>query len=316
MGDTQTVSPGAAAADQADVQTSAGPQRRGKKFEFSLQIVKRVTRRVWREMNEDKILGAAAELGYYFLLALFPMLIFLTSLVGFIPDLQAGIFNEIRRIAPSDAVRLVSETIQDVVNHRSGGWLSFGVLGTLWAASTGTVALIDTLNRAYEVKETRGFWKVRLISIGLTIALSLVIISGSAIVMLSDRIPVWLTRLLSINESWLGWWTAVDYLLGLGLLSMAAAAIYRFGPDLKGKCRYIMPGAIFAALAGALASWLFSLYLRFAPSYSATYGSLGAVIVLMLWLYLMGLVILIGGEINNEIEKFACEPKPPAAPPS
>jgi membrane protein len=281
-----------------------------RKLGFSLEVIKRVARRVWRESNEDNVFGAAAELGYYFLLALFPMLIFLTSLIGFIPDLQATIFHEIRRIAPSDAMRLVSETIEDVVSHRSGGWLSFGVLGTLWAASTGTAALIGTLNRAYEVKETRSYWKVRLIAIGLTLGLSLVVISGSAIIMLSDRIPVWLSRLLGIRESWLGWWTVVDYLLGLGLLSLAAATIYRFGPDLKGKCRYLMPGAIFAALAAALGSWLFSLYLRFAPSYSATYGSLGAVVVLMLWLYLMGLVILIGGEINNEIEKLTCDPKP------
>jgi membrane protein len=281
-----------------------------RKLEFSLQVIKRVARRVWRESNEDNIFGAAAELGYYFLLALFPMLIFLTSLIGFIPGLQESIFHELRRIAPADAMRLVNETINDVVSHRGGGWLSFGVLGTLWAASTGTAAVIDTLNRAYEVRETRSYWKVRLIALGLTIGLSLVVICGSAIIMLSDRIPAWLGRALGISEGLLGWWTAVDYLLGLGLLSMATATIYRFGPDLKGRCRWMTPGAFFAAIAAGLASWLFSLYLRFAPSYSATYGSLGAVIVLMLWLYLMGLVILLGGEINNEIEKLTCEPKP------
>jgi membrane protein len=281
-----------------------------RKLDFSLQVIKRVARRVWRESNEDNIFGAAAELGYYFLLALFPMLIFLTSLIGFIPDLQQSIFHEIRRIAPPDAMRVVSETIQDVTANRGGGLLSFGVLGTLWAASTGTAALIDTLNRAYEVRETRSYWKVRLIALGLTIGLSLVVISSSAIIMLSDRLPVWIGKSLGLGEGWLGWWTAVDYLLGLGLLSLATATIYRFGPDLKGKCRWMTPGAFFAAIAAAFASWLFSLYLRFAPSYSATYGSLGAVIVLMLWLYLMGLVILIGGEINNEIEKLTCEPKP------
>ena len=281
-----------------------------RKLEFSLQVIKRVARRVWRESNEDNIFGAAAELGYYFLLALFPMLIFLTSLIGFIPGLQESIFHELRRIAPADAMRLVNETINDVVSHRGGGWLSFGVLGTLWAASTGTAAVIDTLNRAYEVRETRSYWKVRLIALGLTIGLSLVVICGSAIIMMSDRIPGWLGHALGISESLLGWWTAVDYLLGLGLLSMATATIYRFGPDLKGRCRWMTPGAFFAAIAAGLASWLFSLYLRFAPSYSATYGSLGAVIVLMLWLYLMGLVILLGGEINNEIEKLTCEPKP------
>ena len=276
---------------------------------FSKEVLKRVARRVWRESGEDDVLGASAELGYYFLLALFPMLIFLTSLIGFIPDLQASIFHELRRIAPSDAMRVVNETMEDVVSKRGGGWLSFGILGTLWAASTGTAALIDTLNRAYEVRETRSYWKVRLIALGLTIGLSLVVIASSAIIMLSDRLPVWISQRLGIGSGWLGWWTAIDYLLGLLLLALATGTIYRFGPDLKGKCRWITPGSIFAAIAAAIASWLFSLYLRLAPSYSATYGSLGAVVVLMLWLYLIGLVILIGGEINNEIEKLTCEPK-------
>jgi membrane protein len=277
---------------------------------FSKEVTKRVARRVWRESGEDDVLGASAELGYFFLLALFPMLIFLTSLIGFIPDLQASIFHELRRIAPSDAMRVVNDTMQDVVSKRGGGWLSFGILGTLWAASTGTAALIDTLNRAYEVKETRSYWKVRLIALALTIGLSLVVITGSAIIMLSDRLPAWLGARLGISSGLLGWWTAVDYLLGLLLLALATGTIYRFGPDLKGKCRWITPGSIFAAVAAALASWLFSLYLRLAPSYSATYGSLGAVVVLMLWLYLIGLVILLGGEINNEIEKLTCDVKP------
>src|SRR5205085_5247538 len=118
---------------------------------FSKEVVKRVARRVWRESGEDDVLGASAELGYYFLLALFPMLIFLTSLIGFIPNLRESIFHELRRIASSDAMRVVYETRQDVVSNRGGGLLSFGILVTLWAASTGTEALINTLNRAYEV---------------------------------------------------------------------------------------------------------------------------------------------------------------------
>lgn len=309
MGNTRTMNPQVGKAGQGDAGASAKLGRRRQRLEFSLHVIKRIARRVWREVNQDNVLGAAAELGYFFLLALFPMLIFLTSLIGFIPGLQATIFREIERIAPGDAMRLVSETMQDIVSKSSSGWLSFGVLGTLWAASNGTAALIDTLNRAYEVKETRSYWKVRLIAISLTIGLSLVVISGAAIIMLSDRIPAWLAKSLGISASLLGWWTAVDYLLGLGLLGAAAATIYRFGPNLKGRCRKFIPGAIFAALAAAAASVLFSVYLRYAPSYSATYGSLAAVIVLMLWLYLMGLVILIGGEINNEIEKIVCEPK-------
>src|SRR5215470_6292854 len=123
---------------------------------------------IWRRTNEHNVFGAAAELAYYFLLALFPMLIFLTSLIGFLPDAQQNIFHLMSKLVPGQAMQLVSATLQDVMENRSGGLLSFGVLGTLWAASVGVTALMDTLNVAYGVKEGRSFLKIRLIAIGLT----------------------------------------------------------------------------------------------------------------------------------------------------
>ena len=107
---------------------------------FSKEVIARVARRVWRESGEDNVLGAAAELGYYFLLALFPMLIFLTSLIGFLPDVQESIFRQIRHIVPPEAMRVVNQTMQDVASNSGGGLLSFGILGTLWAASKGWIS--------------------------------------------------------------------------------------------------------------------------------------------------------------------------------
>ena len=272
-----------------------------------------LARRVLRESSEDDVLGAAAELGYYFLLALFPMLIFLTSLIGFLPDLQRTILEGIRSLAPPDAVKLVNETMSDIVANNGGGLLSVGVLGTLWAASTGTAALIETLNRAYEVKETRSYLRVRLVAIVLTIGLALLNIVGAAIVLLGGRLSAWVVRALRLAESWHGWWTCVSYLFGLALFAVATGTMYRFGPNLRSSHRRIAPGSIFSAVGAVIASALFSAYLRVVPSYSATYGGLGAVIVLMLWLYLMGLIVLIGAEINSEIEKLH-EPSGPAEP--
>jgi membrane protein len=269
---------------------------------------KELAARTWRETNEDNILGRAAELAYYFLLALFPMLIFLTSLVGFLPGLREAIFTGLAKFVPGEAMRLVSETISDVTRRRSGGLISFGILGALWAASGGVTAVMGTLNTAYDVREERSFWKVRLIAIGLTVLLALLVVGGTALIMFGDRFAAWLAAQLGRGTTFTIVWGIVHYLMGLALSFLGLELIYYFGPNVEQDWKWITPGAVFAVISLVFASLLFSLYLRFAPDYSATYGSLGAVVVLMLWLYLMGAVILIGGEINAEIAHAADKP--------
>lgn len=278
-------------------------------YQFLGQLTfKELAARTWRETNEDNLLGHAAELAYYFLLALFPMLIFLTSLVGFLPGLQEAIFTGLAKFVPGEAMRLVSETISDVTRRRSGGLISFGVLGALWAASGGVTAVMGTLNTAYDAREERSFWKVRLIAIGLTVLLALLVVGGTALIMFGDRFAAWLAAQLGMGTTFTIIWGIIHYLVGLALLFLGLELIYYFGPNVEQDWTWITPGAVFAVISMIVASLLFSLYLRFAPDYSATYGSLGAVVVLMLWLYLMGAVILIGGEINAEIAHAADKP--------
>lgn len=265
--------------------------------------------KVWREINDDNIYGSSAQLAYYFLLALFPMLIFLTSLVGFLPEAQQSILHAMAKAVPAQAMQIVNDTLHDISSKRSGGILSFGILATLWAASGGVEALIGTLNVAYDVKEGRSFWKVRLIAIGLTILLSLLIVGGTILIMFGDKFSLWLAQFLGMSRAVSLLWGAVDYLLGLALLFIGIEVLYYFSPNIKLEWKFITPGGLFAVLGLIASSLAFSLYLRFAPSYSATYGSLGAVIILMLWLYLMGMVLLIGGEINSEIREAAGKPK-------
>jgi membrane protein len=278
-------------------------------YQFLGQLTfKELAARTWRETNEDNILGRAAELAYYFLLALFPMLIFLTSLVGFLPGLREAIFTGLAKFVPGEAMRLVSETLSDVTRRRSGGLISFGILGALWAASGGVTAVMGTLNTAYDVREERSFWKVRLIAIGLTVLLALLVVGGTALIMFGDRFAAWLAAQLGRGTTFTIVWGIVHYLMGLALSFLGLELIYYFGPNVEQDWKWITPGAVFAVISLVFASLLFSLYLRFAPDYSATYGSLGAVVVLMLWLYLMGAVILIGGEINAEIAHAADKP--------
>jgi membrane protein len=271
--------------------------------------LKELMSKIWQDINANDFYGASAQLAYYFLLALFPMLIFLTSLIGFLPEAQESIFNLVGRIFPPQTMQLITDTLKDIVNNRSGKLLSFGILGALWAASGGVQALMGTLNLAYHVKEWRAFWKVRLIAIGLTVMLALMIIGGMVLIMFADKFSVWMAALLGLGSSFALLWGVAEYLLGLFLLLIGIEVIYHFAPNIKLRWRLVTPGGLFALVALIVSSHLFSLYLRYAPSYSVTYGSLGAVIVLMLWLYLMGMTLLVGGEINSVIREAAGKPK-------
>lgn len=269
-----------------------------------------LTAETWRGVNakEDRILGRAAELAYYFMLALFPMLIFMTSLVGFIQGLREEIFRALAVLVPGEAMGIVSQTINDVTRNRSGGLISFGVLGTLWAASGGVSAVMETLNVAYKVNEERSLWKTRLLALGLTILLSILIVGGTVLIMFGDRFSTWLAAKYGLGIGFAVAWSIVDYLMALAELFLGLQLMYYFGPNVKQKWEWITPGSIFAVFSLIVASLLFSLYLRVAPNYSATYGSLGAVVVLMLWLYIAGAVILIGGEINSALARLTNKP--------
>jgi membrane protein len=278
--------------------------------------IKELAKRAWRESNEDNVWGGAAQLGYYFLLALFPMLIFLMSLLGFLHGAQESIIHLLAKVMPGETMTLVNQFMQDVVAHRNGGLLSFGVLATLWAASSGVSAVMETLNVAYDVEEGRPFWRVRLTAIGLTVGLALLITGGAGLIIFADKISQWLAGMLGLGAFFTIASSIVGYVLGLACMFIGVELIYFFGPNLKQSWRWITPGAVFAAAGIVLGSFGFSVYLRVAPSNSATYGSLGAVMTLMLWLYLIGLVLLVGGEINSEIENVARKPKTEKEPES
>src|SRR5205085_9683583 len=209
--------------------------------------VKELGLRTWRESNEDNVWGGAAQLGYYFLLALFPMLIFLMSLLGFLPGAQESIIRMLAKVVPGQAMTLVYQFIQDVVEHRSGGLLSFGVLATLWAASSGVTAVMGTLNVAYDVEEGRPFWKVRLTALGLTAGLALLITGGAALVMFADKVSHGLAAMLGLGGVFTVVSSIVGYALGLACMLLVIQLVDYFGPNLKHDWRPITPGAVFAA---------------------------------------------------------------------
>lgn len=273
-------------------------------------------KRVHKEMTDDAVFDAAAALAYYFMLAIFPLLIFLISMLASIQalDLVSTVTRTLESAMPGDASKLVTTEITRIMKDSSGGLLTFGALGTLWAASSGVVSLLDGLNRVYDVQETRGIVKQRLLAVGLTVALALLIIVGAVALMAGGKVSEW-----AAEQTGLGWietvGTILHYLIGVGFMFLGLELIYFLGPNVKGqKWKWVTPGSVMGVVIFILSSIGFTLYLQFSGGYSATYGALGAVIVLMLWLYLLGLAVMIGGEINAEIAAAALEKGSRTAP--
>ncbi len=272
---------------------------------------KDLAKRVYQETDKDDVLGRAAQLSYYFLLALFPLLLVCLSVVGMMAggaELRDALVAHLAAVMPASASELVTQTVAEITSGAGGTKLSLGLLGALWAASNGMTALGETLNVAYDVKEERSWVKRKLVAVGLTVALALLMVmaliltlQGHAII---DRIGAAVGLSSAAALAWkIAQWPAVFAFMLLGF-----ALIYRFAPDLRGgKWKWITPGAVFGVTIWILASLCFRLYLAHFDSYAKTYGSLGAVIVLMLWFYVTGIAILVGGEVNSEIEHAAAE---------
>jgi len=274
--------------------------------------------RVWNRTSDDDILGRSAQLAFYFLLALFPLLLLLLTLFGYLAGagsrLRDGLISYLASVVPSSALQLIVTTIDEVSAARGGGKLSFGLVATLWAASSGMMAIGESLNIAYAVRETRAWWKFRLVAVALTIALSALIISALLLVLYGGSIGEVLATHAGFSAAFVAVWKILQLPIALIFVLLGFSLIYRFAPNLSARNarekvlrfdyrrRWLSPGAVIAVILWLIVSLGFRLYLHFFDSYSATYGSLGALIILMLWFYLTGAAILFGGEINCELD--------------
>jgi membrane protein len=270
-----------------------------------------LVRRVWGGIDQTDLINRAYELAYNFLLAVFPLLVFLVTLFGIFASgaskLSSNMFFFVQQALPPVAYRLLMSTLSEV-NKNAAGKLTFGLLFALYTGSGGMTQLISTLNAAYEVRETRPWWRVRLISLGLTIALSVLSVIALLFVFGGKSLIVFVGSQIGLATTFMLLSSVLQWTLGLVFVVIAFATVYYFGPDVREQHWYwITPGSIAGVVLWALASAALRAYLRFFDTYSTTYGSLGAVIVLMLWFYVTGLAFLIGGQINSTIEHAAAE---------
>lgn len=258
---------------------------------------------LWNEIRHDNVSARAAELAYFFLLSLFPLLLFLTTILGLLAaagsSLRGSLLQYVQTIAPPSAYDLVANTVDAMAHSANGGVLSFGFVASLWSAARGMRAIIDALNVAYDVEEGRAWWRSTATSLGLTLALALFTVAALALMLYGEKIGFALARHFGLGHAFRVAWSFTQWIAAPGFMLIATELTYRYAPNIERlRWRMVTPGAVVAVVLWALLSVLFRVYLHHFHTFGATYGSVGAVIVLMVWLYLSGAALLIGGEVN------------------
>lgn len=253
---------------------------------------------IFHRFSRDQVAGLAAELAYFFLLSLFPFLIFLFTLLGFLPISTEEVLQFISQYAPENAMSLIENNVRLVVDTQNGKLLSLGIIGTLWSASNGINAIVRALNRAYDVEESRHFLVARGMAIVLTFAMILVIIVALLLPVFGREIGLLISSAFGFSVMFLTIWNTMRWLVSFVILCIVFCGLYFMAPNKHLKLTEIYPGALFATVGWIVVSLAFSSYVGNFGHFSVTYGSLGGVIVLLIWFYLSGLIIILGGEIN------------------
>jgi membrane protein len=269
--------------------------------------VRQLAARVWAEVLADEILDRAAALSYYFLFALVPALLFLTVLVGLLP--VGGLLDRLlayaARVLPPDAMSVLTGIVSQVVRGAGKGLLSAGVVGALWGASRAIQSIILALNVVYDVRRPRPWWRRQLVSLMLTVTFSLFTLTGLGLLVFGERLGRVLAERAGLGPVFSASWAVLHWLVVGVLLLTALDLVYHFAPAVRQRWYWLTPGSAFALAAWLLASIGLRLYVTHGANYNAIYGSIGGVILLLLWLYASSVALLVGGQINAVIARAA-----------
>jgi membrane protein len=266
-------------------------------------------RRLYRSVNEDEVLDRAAALSYYFMFALFPLLLFLTALVGLLP--ADGLIVELMawaaEVLPADTAALIERILKEIVAGAGGGLLSLGAAMALWTASLGMASIMTGLNIAFGVEDPRSWWWRRLVAIGLTVGFSVFVLAALLLMVAGPPVAETLAERVGLGKAVALAWQLATLPVGALFVLTAIALVYNFAPARRRRWRWATPGAVVALAAWLASSVALRLYVTHFGDFNRAYGSIGAVILLMVWFYLTGLALLLGAEIDHEIEEAAHE---------
>lgn len=260
------------------------------------------TKGFWKELlvriKMVDITGLGSQLAFFFLLSLFPLLIFLITLLPFLSIDESQVYLFIRDYAPDSVYTLIHDTVEEILKNRNGGLLSIGALATIWSASKGMNALTKALNRSYHVEESRSFLVARGMSVVFTVALIAVLIIALLLPVFGQQIGMLAFSYFGMEEGFLKIWGSMRWIIPPILIFIVFTALYWVVPNLKVRLKSAMPGALFATTGWILTSLAFSFYVGNFANYSKTYGSIGGIIVLMMWLYFSAIILMLGGQLN------------------
>lgn len=277
-----------------------------------MQLVqwKRVVVNAASDVSQNHIFSFAAALSYYFLLGLFPALIALGTFVGYlpIPNLFNTIVSAMAHVAPLESMGLVRHVVADVTSRNHGALLSFGLLAALWTCSSGFATMIEALNVAYNVNETRPVWKTRLLALELTFLIGILVILAFSFMIVGPRFGRFLAAEMGLSWQLAVLWPLVQHVFAAVLIVLAVEGLYFLAPNVKQDFLSSLPGAVFAVVGWILLSDGLSFYFQKFGHLNRTYGVLGGAIALLVWLYWSSFIVLVGAELNSEIVRARAEP--------
>lgn len=263
-----------------------------------------VFKQFYERVEKTDVFGLAAQLAYFLLLSLFPFLLFLLTLVGYLPIEWNMVVALMDQLVPDQMMDIINQNIYRLLNRQEGGLLSLSIIGTLWAASNGINALTRAFNRAYDVQENRSFLVARLISVILTIAMVFVLLMALLLPVYGRMIGEYIFTFFGLSEELMKVWNTFRWVISSVIIFIVLLALYVLAPNKRIYLKNAVWGALFSTVLWQLASWLFSYYVNTLGNYDATYGSLAAVIVMMIWFYISGIIIITGGVLNAYIREL------------
>ena len=261
-------------------------------------------KRTYSRTMEDGALDLASQLAYYFFLALFPALLCMLAIASFFPleNFTGEVIRTLGPFAPREMLDIIRQEMTKIGDSQNGGLLTIGLLGALWSSSAALVSVINVMNRAYDITEARPWWKVRATAIGLTAALAIFITLAFALIVVGPQIADWLGTHLGFSIVFVWSWKILQWPLAFAMVAIGIGLVYYFAPDAEQSWVWVTPGSLVATTLWLIGSLAFRIYAVNFGNYEATYGAIGGVILLMLWFYLSALVIIVGAEMNAEIE--------------
>lgn len=269
-----------------------------------------VIKRTAKGFSEHDLSTYAAALAYRALFSIFPFILFLLALLGFLhlPDFFDWLRSQADLLLPPVAMEQVGPVI-DQLQDSQGGLMSFGILLALWTASIGVRSLMNAMNRVYAVEESRPSWKLVMLSVAYTVGLAVMLLLAAGFMTLGPQVMSWLASQIGMEQMLVTLWTWIRWPLAILLMMLAVALIYYATPDVEQDFRFITPGSVVAVIVWLAASIGFGIYVQNFGNYNATYGSIGAIIVLLLYFYISAAVLLLGAQLNATIEHASAEGK-------